>query len=182
MQTKRIDASTMPLMSLAATAIDQPQHRDIVIETMLQYVPTDPVICRLEPGKIADKQAVTLNPILDWVKKEIGATLETSHSIFGAQLPEEQAIKIRTYLEKMDKWELTAAEQLAASCKSVLLALAFVKQRIGLYEALEAARLEEDHQIAEWGLVEGGHDIDLSDIKVRVSAPSVFMRLLKYKE
>ncbi|KAL4536618.1 hypothetical protein Ndes2437B_g06030 [Nannochloris sp. 'desiccata'] len=150
-QIKRIDASTMPLMSLAATAIDQPQHRDLVIETMLQYVPTDPVICRLEPGLIADKQAAVLNPVLQWVKKEIGATLETSDSIFGAQLPENQANKIRKYLQKMDKWELTAAEQLAASCKSVLLALAFVKQQLGLHEAMEATRLEEDHQIAQWG-------------------------------
>ena len=172
----------MPLMSIAATAIDQPQHRDMVIETMIQYVPTDPVICRLEPGKLADKQAAILNPVLEWVRTEIGATLETSHSIFGATLPEKQAKKIRTYLQKMDKWELTAAEQLAASCKSVLLSLAFVKHQLGLAEAIEATRLEEDHQIAQWGLVEGGHDVDMSDIKARVAAPSVFMRLLKYRD
>lgn len=34
-------------------------------------------------------------------------------------------------------------------------------------EAVDAARLEEAAQIEEWGLVEGGHDIDISDIKVR---------------
>ena len=76
---------------------------------------------------------------------------------------------------------MTAAEQLAASCKSVCLALATVKGRISLHEAMVAARLEEDHQIEFWGLVEGGHDIDLSDMKVRVAAPSVFIRLLKYQ-
>lgn len=81
----------------------------------------------------------------------------------------------------LNKWELTAAEQLAASCKSVCIALATIQGRLGVHEAMAVSRLEEDHQIEFWGLVEGGHDIDLSDIKVRVSAPSVFLRLLKLK-
>lgn len=70
-------------------------------------------------------------------------------------------------------------EQLAASCKSVCIALATVRGRLTVAEALAAARLEEEHQIGQWGLVEGGHDIDQSDIKVRVAAPSVFVRLLR---
>lgn len=36
LQIKRIQPFTMPLMSLAATALDQPKHRDEVIATMLQ--------------------------------------------------------------------------------------------------------------------------------------------------
>ncbi len=55
-QAKRIQPFTMPLMSLAATAIDQPKSREAVIETMLQYLHTDPVCCRHEPGKMADLQ------------------------------------------------------------------------------------------------------------------------------
>ena len=46
----------MPLMSLAATALDQPKHRDDVIQTMLQYLSTDAVMCRDEPGPLADRQ------------------------------------------------------------------------------------------------------------------------------
>ena len=38
--------------------------------------------------------------------------------------------------------------------------------RLGVAEAVDAARLEEAAQIEEWGLVEGGHDIDISDLKV----------------
>jgi hypothetical protein len=33
-------------------------------------------------------------------------------------------------------------------------------------------------QIEEWGLVEGGHDIDIADVRCRVAAASVFLRLL----
>ena len=45
-------------------------------------------------------------------------------------------------------------------------------------QAIRGARVEEDFQIEEWGLVEGGHDIDIADAKARVVAPAVFIRLL----
>lgn len=78
----------------------------------------------------------------------------------------------------LDRWHLAAAEQLAACCKSVLLGLAVTAGKLSIEQTLEAARLEEDHQIERWGLVEGGHDIDIADLRVRVAAPSLFIRLL----
>lgn len=33
-------------------------------------------------------------------------------------------------------------------------------------------------QMDEWGLVEGGHDLDIADTQVRIAAPSIFLRLL----
>lgn len=39
--------------------------------------------------------------------------------------------------------------------------------QVGVAAAIEATRLEEATQIEEWGLVEGGHDIDYSDLKAR---------------
>lgn len=55
-QLKRIQPFTMPLMSLAATAIDQPKQREEVIATLLQYLPTDSVLCRDEPGLLPERQ------------------------------------------------------------------------------------------------------------------------------
>ncbi len=46
--------------------------------------------------------------------------------------------------------------------------LAMRQGRMGVDAAIDATRLEEATQIEEWGLVEGGHDIDHSDLKVRV--------------
>ena len=50
---------------------------------------------------------------------------------------------------------------------------------INAREAVKISRLEDDLQLQDWGYVEGGHDIDESDNKVRILAASVFMRLLK---
>jgi ATP synthase F1 complex assembly factor 2 len=44
---------------------------------------------------------------------------------------------------------------------------------------LRAARLEEDLQLESWGLVEGGHDLDVADLRARVAAPLLFARLLR---
>jgi len=74
---------------------------------------------------------------------------------------------------------LAAAEQLAACCKSVCIALAAIRGHLGTKDVLKVARIEEDYQIEQWGLVEGGHDIDIADFHVRVAAPLVFMRLIK---
>lgn len=78
----------------------------------------------------------------------------------------------------MNRWQLTAVEQLAAAVKSTLLAISVIGGRVGIEQALRLARLEELEQIKEWGLVEGAHDIDEADTAVRVAAPSVFIRLL----
>ena len=48
-------------------------------------------------------------------------------------------------------------------------------------QALIVARLEEQFQIDGWGEVEGGHDIDAADLRVRIAAPAVFIRLLTAK-
>ncbi|KAL4426546.1 hypothetical protein ABPG77_008404 [Micractinium sp. CCAP 211/92] len=178
-QVKRIQPFTMPLMSLAATALDQPKPREDVIATMLQYLPTDTVLCRDEPGPLADRQAKLYDPVLAWARRALGVELAPTDSIFGAQLDPGQLAAVELHLRGLDRWQLAAAEQLAACCKSVLLGLAATAQELSVEQAMAAARAEEDHQIEAWGLVEGGHDIDIADIKVRVAAPSLFVRLLR---
>ena len=178
-QKRKIQPFTMPLMSLAATAIDLPKPRSSVIATMLQYLPTDSVVCRSEAGTLADTQEQAYAPALKWAKERLSLLIEPTDSIFGAKVHEEETQKVENHLKSLDDWHLAAAEQLAASCKSVLLALATVDGVLGVEEAFNAARLEEDYNIQRWGLVEGGHDIDIADIKVRVAAPVVFLSALR---
>ncbi len=86
---------------------------------------------------------------------------------------------IQRYLEHLDSWHLTAVESLSAACKSVMMGVAIAEGQLEVREAIRALRLEEDTQMAKWGLVEGGHDIDIADINVRIAAPVVFLKLLK---
>lgn len=43
----------------------------------------------------------------------------------------------------------------------------------------QAARLEEDYQLEDWGEVEAGHDLDLADAQTRIAAAAVLVRLLR---
>jgi ATP synthase F1 complex assembly factor 2 len=82
-------------------------------------------------------------------------------------------------LDAMDAFELTATFNACASAKSLLIGLALVRGAITVEEATRAARAEEDFQTEEWGLVEGGHDVDAADVSVRLRAPRAMMSLLR---
>lgn len=51
--------------------------------------------------------------------------------------------------------------------------------RLGFEDAVWTARVEEEFQIDLWGMVEGGHDIDRADLRVRIASSCMLLRLLK---
>ena len=80
----------------------------------------------------------------------------------------------------MDAWRLAAFNSLAFASKSVVIATCAVRspETVGIEEVMKAARVEEEIQIERWGLVEGGHDMDIGDLRVRVSSAMVYLRML----
>ncbi|KAL2635127.1 hypothetical protein R1flu_006606 [Riccia fluitans] len=173
---------TMPLVRLASITIDQiPIDKEKIIASLLKYCHTDALCCRAEPGsKLADKQTRYWDPLLDWAEKELGARLIVSSSIFGANQPQHVLNALEKTLRNLNDWELAAVDSLASSSRSLVVALAVARNHLKIDQALDIIRLEEEHQIDEWGLVEGGHDIDIADLRVRISAASIFLRLLGY--
>ena len=115
-QEKRVDPNTMPLMSLAATAIDQPQHKNVVVENILSFLSTDPVLCRVEDDgkKLHDTQKRLLNPILEWINEELQMGLKTTDSIFGAKIAPEQHDKMRQFLQGAEAGLLNYVEAFIA--------------------------------------------------------------------
>ena len=146
---------------------------------LLEFFPTDVVLIKHEPGKLADRQAEIHAPILKWARSELGPGVEPTESLYGAQIPEEAMAAAEKRLRAMDPFELTATFNAAASAKSLLTGMALIRGAIDVKQAEMSARVEEDFQIDEWGLVEGGHDIDKADIAVRLAAPRALMSLLR---
>ncbi|KAJ7569108.1 hypothetical protein O6H91_01G142100 [Diphasiastrum complanatum] len=171
---------TMPLMKLTATAIDQiPQDRDRVISSLLNYFHTDAVCCRSsEPAGLAAKQAQLWDPLLDWAEKVLGVRPTVSSSLFVTNQPDNVVQVLETALRNTNDWELAAVDFLAGAARSLIIAMAVFDEHLNIDEALKAIRVEEDYQIEAWGLVEGGHDVDMADLRVKVSAASVFLKLL----
>ncbi|KAK9813713.1 hypothetical protein WJX73_004730 [Symbiochloris irregularis] len=177
-ESGKLRPHTMPLMTLAATALDQPKSKEDVIETLLGFLDTDGLCCRSKDPSVSERQSKVLNPILQRAGQRLGADFTTSSSIFGSPQSDAAAIAVQNHLAGLDHWRLAATDSLSAACKSVLMGISVTQGWLTMHEALEAASLEESINIEGWGLVEGGHDIDAADLRVRISAPCVFARLL----
>eukprot|EP00850_Spirogloea_muscicola_P006003 SM000028S10097 [mRNA] locus=s28:335599:337116:- [translate_table: standard] len=181
--SKSVRPFTMPLMKLAATAIDQiATDRERVIVTLLKYFHTDSVCVRApEPSSLADKQAEVWDPILDKVGAHIGVKPSHSADIMGPSQPDKVVTAMRAYLDNLDDWQLASVDSLAGSARSLVIALAVIEGHLDIAAAIRAARLDEDFQVEEWGFVEGGHDVDIADMRVRMAGPSLFLRLLQFR-
>lgn len=172
---------TMPLMRLTSTAIDKvSKEREKIIENLLEFFHTDATCCwDKQDSPLGELQAEVMNPLLDWMQKEFGYRPSHSRSLFVGNQPDELVNALEKVLKQANDWQLAAVDALSAAAKSLVVAMAVSREKLGIEEAIQVIRLEEDFQIEEWGLVEGGHDVDVADLKCRVAAASVFLRLLR---
>ncbi|XP_072983241.1 uncharacterized protein [Typha latifolia] len=163
---------TMPLMKLASTAQDRvPLTRVKVIENLMKKFHQDLVFCR-SPGDsdltrgVLKQQEEKIDPILDWIQSEFGFKPVVYSCFFGGKQDNGLTNAIENVLKKTSDYELAAIDAMAAAAHSLVIPLGIFRGRFGIEEAIELIRLEEDLQIDRWGLVEGGHDVDIADLKL----------------
>lgn len=123
------------------------------------------------------KEEAAFSPLISWAEQELALPLDVSHEL-ALSHPPETLPRATQLLAEADDWQLAALDQATNTSKSLVIALALAHGRIGAAEAVEVARVAEQHQIDEWGEVEAGHDLDRADITVRLGAASAFLRLL----
>ena len=188
-----VDPHSMPMMTIACTAIDN-IHTDagdsttgftkaVLIKQLMPFLDTDTCLFYdKEDLKLLRKQKATWGPLTDWVRDAHGvaltSNLSSSAAIMWTPHPEASVAAVRGLLEGFDLWTLTAVNALALECKSLVIPLALQARHISVHQAVAAARLDEEDQIARWGLVEGGHDMDRVNADVSVAASSVFLNFL----
>lgn len=185
-QLNGIRPFTMPLMKLSCTALERaPLIRERTIENLLRHIHTDLVFCRA-PGDsdltshVHDLQVEFMDPLFDWMEAELGVRPVLYTSIFAGKQPQELVNAMECFLKKTDNWELTAIDAITAAAKSITIAFAVFRGRLDVEEAIKLIRLEEDLQVDKWGLVEGGHDVDMADLRVHISSAVAFLGLVQY--
>jgi ATP synthase mitochondrial F1 complex assembly factor 2 len=83
------------------------------------------------------------------------------------------------WVTSLDAWHLTALYVACAEAKSFGIAAGIVTQQLSAVpEAQTAARVEEEFNIASWGLVEGQHDYDRLNSAVQLRATALLIQLL----
>ncbi|MED6181209.1 hypothetical protein PIB30_017406 [Stylosanthes scabra] len=182
-QTDGIRPFTMPLMKLACTALERvPLTRPKIIEHLVRKFNQDLVFCQAPSDNdltshVHDRQVEKLNPLLCWVESEFGFKPVVYSSFFGGKQEDGLVKAVENLLKRSDDCELAAIDAIAAAAHSLVIAIAVVRDKLQIEEAIELTRLEEDFQVERWGLVEGGHDVDIADLRVQVSSAAVFLGL-----
>ncbi|KAI5651199.1 hypothetical protein M9H77_37204 [Catharanthus roseus] len=182
-QTDGIRPFTMPLMKLACTALERvPLTRSKVIENLMKKFNQDLVFCRAPDDddltrSVFERQVEKIDPLLRWLESEFGYKPVVYSSFFGSKQEEGLVAAIESFLKRTNDCELAVIDAIAAAAHSLVIAIGMFRGRLEIEEAIELIRLEEDIQVDRWGLVEGGHDVDIADLRVQISSAAVFLGL-----
>lgn len=152
-QDERIDPLSMPLTRAASTCLDRVMPEiDAVRRNVAGYGGTDLLCYRApEPAELADRQARTWDPLLDWAAEALGARLSTGEGVMHIPQPPETVARLAAEVRSFDPWELTAVSELTTISGSLVLALAVCHGRLDAAEAWRLSRLDEQWNIEQWG-------------------------------
>lgn len=152
-QEEDIRPLTMPMMRLAATAIDRiGKERAVIVDQIAAYGGSDLLCYRAEgPDSLVARQAEVWQPLLDWAADTYGAKLAVTQGIGHVAQDTSALAALRSAVEALNDHRLAAVSQLTASCGSLVVALAVEAGHIGAEAAAAASLLDEDWQIEQWG-------------------------------
>lgn len=152
-QGEKIQPHTMPLMQLAATAVDRVvPARDAIIADIAGYAGTDLVCYRAEdPPALVQRQAQAWDPLIDWLRRRYDVSLQVTAGIVAVkQPPATLAVLTRTIAAYPD-FALAALASLVSASGSLVVALALAEGEITPEQAAHAAQVDELHQAERWG-------------------------------
>lgn len=97
----------------------------------------------------------------------------------SAGLPHPSSLmeKATEWTNSLDVWNLVALSSICSQAKSFLVSWAMLEPGSPMQDiekAIEASRVEEEFQINNWGLVEGGHDYDRLNCSIQLLSAKLF--------
>jgi chaperone required for assembly of F1-ATPase len=152
-QGKVIDPVSMPLTRLANTAIDGVRQRQAEIAgDILGFAGTDLVCYRADgPAALRALQAERWDPVLNWTRERYGARFRLAEGVIHVAQPAQSLRRIGAALEDFGPFGLGALHVMTALTGSALLSLAAAEGRLTPDQAWDAAHVDEDWQISQWG-------------------------------
>lgn len=179
-QEGEVRPRAMPMMRLAATAIDRVGGaREELVGRIAAYAGFDLLCYRAStPQELVRQQAATWQPLLDWAQETFGAHLAVTEGVTPVAQPPEALAALRRAVEAHEDFPLAALSQLTAACGSLVLALAAAHGHVGPERAVAASQLDEAWQAAQWG-----HDSEAAGRRValaeEIAAAIRFLELLR---
>lgn len=129
-------------------------NRNEVIDGLVRLSVTDLLFFWGSEREVIERQEKLWLPVIKWLEDGLNARLKYTQSL---SVPEQDSTieeKLRKFIDKFSDKELTAFYIATLTLRSTLLATAFVRKKITVEEAFDAAFLEEKIQSEKWGATE----------------------------
>jgi chaperone required for assembly of F1-ATPase len=154
-QAEFIDPVTMPLTRIANSALDAVARREEAVrKDIVAYAGNDLVCYRASaPAGLVARQVELWDPLLDWADRTLGARLVTGEGIVPLDQSDDAIAAVANAVAPFAVFPLTALHIATTLTGSAILSLAMALCRLTVESAWEAAHVDEDWQIAQWGEV-----------------------------
>jgi len=183
----------MPLMTSVCTALDQTWVlRTQIIQKCMQFLFNDTTCYFTDENDdrvLFARQKKHWRTLHEYVHAVTGQRPAALSSSSGAAAgfgnlphPDELVHYCTNYVTQLDIWHLTALNTIATETKSLLIAIAALQGDFhvmkDIHNVVHAGRVEEEFQIENWGLVEGGHDYDRLNASISIGAARTMLDLI----
>jgi chaperone required for assembly of F1-ATPase len=154
-QNEIIDPTTMPLTRLANSVIDAVTGRvEAVTDDIAKYFYSDMLFYRAgHPDALVALEAEHWDPVLFWAAETLGAHFILAEGIVHVRQPDQAVAAARAALPG-DPWSIAALHMVTTLTGSALLALALLRGALDADQVWAAAHVDEDWNIAQWGVDE----------------------------
>jgi chaperone required for assembly of F1-ATPase len=147
-----IDPAKMPLTRLANAIIDgvaeAPQP---VADEIAKYLASDLLFYRAgSPPGLVERQVHHWDPILAWARQALGADFKRGEGVVYVAQPEAALAAARAAIP-LEPWRLGAVHVVTTLTGSALIALAMAHGALSSDAAWQAAHVDEDWNMAQWG-------------------------------
>jgi len=153
-QGEHIDPMTMPVTRLVNTALDGVANDvQAVMEDILRYASTDLLYYRADaPERLISLQAEAWDPVLDWAEAELSVRFILAEGVMHVEQPRSTIVAVGAHLKpRSDPLRLAALHVMTTLTGSAILALAVEAGAIEAEAAWDAAHVDEDWNISQWG-------------------------------
>ena len=152
-QEINIIPSTMPFMTLSATAIDRVRPRpDDTIDEILNFLQTDLLCYRAEePEALVFEQDQLRKPLLNWCEGLIGSAFNVTSGIMPVMQAHKLISSAQRILKSYNEFELLGLHQFTSISGSAVIGLSLLEHQIELEAACQAAFVDDYFQINNWG-------------------------------
>jgi chaperone required for assembly of F1-ATPase len=151
-QREVIDPGKMPLTRLANAIIDGVADKpDPVAAEIEKYLASDLLFYRADaPRELFKRQARLWDPVLAWARQALGAEFKVGQGVVHVAQPEAALAAARAAISS-EPWQLGATNAVTTLTGSALIALALARGFLSAGDAWEAANLDEDWNMEQWG-------------------------------